>query len=228
MKSKNLALLVLGVLTFPIMFTSCLNTDEPDGTFYPNALVTIKSAPDNPCYLQLDDSTTLFPTNIKTVLYNGKEVRALSNIREVDENPQGHDKAVHVNWIDTILTKPAVPSQGEADDNLYGADPIDLIGDWVNVAEDGYLTLHFRFYSSGGPTIHYVNLITGVNPGNPYEMEFRHNANGDIMPARYTDGIVAFRLSDLPDTEGKTVKLKVNWKSPEGNKSVEFKYKSKH
>ena len=54
-------------------------------------------------------------------------------------------------------------------------------------------------------------------------MEFRHNANGDTYGSEM-DGLVAFKLDALPDTEGKTVKLKLKWKSYSGEKSAEFDY----
>lgn len=38
------------------------------------------------------------------------------------------------------------------------------------------------------------------------------------------DGLVAFKLDGLPDTNGKTVKLKLKWKSFTGDKSAEFDY----
>lgn len=68
-----------------------------------------------------------------------------------------------------------------------------------------------------------TTLLLSENPENPYEVEFRHNAKGDIY-GRYADGLVAFKLDALPDTEGKTVKLKLKWKSFSGEKSAEFDY----
>lgn len=70
---------------------------------------------------------------------------------------------------------------------------------------------------------HYVNLLVNTNPSNPYELEFRHNASGDTY-GREADGLVAFNINNLPDTEGKTVKLKLKWKSFSGNKSTEFDF----
>ncbi len=58
---------------------------------------------------------------------------------------------------------------------------------------------------------------------NPYEVEFRHNAFGDVY-GEPADGLVAFNLDSLPDTEGKTVKLKLKWKSFNGEKTAEFDY----
>lgn len=34
-----------------------------------------------------------------------------------------------------------------------------------------------------------------------------------IRMGKTDDGLVAFKLDELPDTEGKTVKLKLKWKS---------------
>ena len=68
-----------------------------------------------------------------------------------------------------------------------------------------------------------MSLLASTDPTKPYEVEFRHNAYGDIY-GREEDGLVAFNLSSLPDTEGETVKLKLKWKSFSGDKSVEFDY----
>ena len=73
---------------------------------------------------------------------------------------------------------------------------------------------------------HFVNLIPTNNPDNPYEVEFKHDANGDVN-GRMGDGLVAFKLDDLPDTEGETVKLKLIWKSFSGEKSAEFDYRTR-
>ena len=43
----------------------------------------------------------------------------------------------------------------------------------------------------GGSQKHFVNLLLGQNPDNPYEVEFRHNAYGDTY-GKTDDGLVAF------------------------------------
>ena len=193
---------------------------------YPNALVTVKHASDETVFLQLDDNTTLLPVNMETSPYGTKEMRALLNFEEVDEPSREYDKAVHVNWIDSIRTKPMAPNLGEDNDEEYGNDPVEIVRDWVTIAEDGYLTLRFRTLWGYSRVVHYVNLIPTNNPENPYEVEFRHAANNDY-PDRMGDGLVAFKLDDLPDTEGETVKLTLKWKSFSGDKSVEFDYRTR-
>ncbi len=222
-------LLSAAMITCCVGWQSCLDDDD-DYVAYskilPNALVTVKPS-DNGFYLQLDDSTTLLPVNVSTSPFGDKEVRALTNF-DITEEPSGaYDKAVHINWIDSLLTKPMATNLGpEANDSVYGSDPVEIVNDWVTIAEDGYLTLRFRTIWSGQGEAHLVNLLTSQNPENPYEVEFRHDAFGDVN-GRLADGLVAFKLDSLPDTNGQTVKLKLKWKSFSGDKSVDFDYCSR-
>lgn len=209
-------------------FSSCDNDD----TYYyyppmPDALVTVKPIEGAGFYMQLDDVTTLYPVNMAVSPFGDKEVRALVCYHEVKPLNEYYDKFVEVEWIDSILTKPAVPYPADGDVSEYGDDPIELVRDWVNIAEDGYLTLRFRTCWGNTGVAHYVNLLTGVNPDDPYEVEFKHNAFGDVNGV-LGDALVAFRLDDLlPDTEGKTVKLTVKYKSFSGEKTVQFDYCSR-
>lgn len=224
MKFKHLIISV-GALFGALFLASCDDDGTDPSLLYPNALVTVKEAADETVFFQLDENTTLLPVNITSHPYNSKEVRALVNYKELDDPSQDYDKAVHVNWIDSIRTKPMAPNMGDQNDDEYGNDPVEIVDDWVTIAEDGYLTLRFRtIWGSRGIT-HFVNLIPTNNPENPYEVEFRHDANGDVT-GRIGDGLVAFKLDDLPDTQGETVKLKLIWKSFNTTKSAEFDYRT--
>jgi hypothetical protein len=223
MKKLSTIFLFVGVLLSVPVFQSCDDDDDDDYVYFPNALVTVKTAADNTTYLQLDDNTTLLPTNLKSSLYGGKEVRALVNYKPTDEDSAPYDFAVYVNWIDSILTKNTVLSAGSQNDSVYGSDAVEIVRDWVTIAEDGYLTLRFRTIWGNTGTTHRINLVRGVNSENPYELELRHDANGDTI-GRWGDALVAFNLKDLPDTEGKTVKLKIRWNSFSGEKTTEFDY----
>jgi len=224
MKTLKFFLMTVGVICFTLIFQSCLDDDDDNWELvYPNALVTVKPVSENSFFLQLDDNTTLLPTNIKSSPYGDKEVRALVNFSEVNEPSEGYSKAVHINWIDSILTKQIAPDLEAENDNVYGTDPVEIVNDWVTIAEDGYLTLRFRTVFGNQGIAHFVNLLASTDPENPYEVEFRHNAYGDIYGTS-ADGLVAFNLNSLPDTEGKTVKLKLKWKSFSGDKSTEFDY----
>ena len=227
MRITNL-LFTTGILLGMLILPSCLDDDDDDDVnlLYPNALVTVKEAADETVFFQLDDNTTLLPVNITSHPFDSKEVRALVNYDGTDDPSQEYDQAVKVNWIDSIRTKSMAPNLGAENDEVYGNDPVEIVPDWVTIAEDGYLTLRFRTMWSHQGITHHVNLIPTNNPANPYEVEFKHNANGDVS-GRIGDGLVAFRLDQLPDTEGETVKLKLKWKSFNADKSMEFDYRTR-
>ena len=226
MNLKRFFYIILGVIATSFVLSACNNDDDDWEMYYPNALVTVRPLSDGGCYLQLDDNTTLKPVNISKSPYGSREVRALTNFSPSKESAAPFNKAVYVNWLDSILTKNAISKEQMLPDYDYGDDPVEIVRDWVTIAEDGYLTLRFRTIWGNMGRVHYVNLITGVNPGNPYEVEFLHNANGDTY-GFVQDGIVAFRLDGLPDTNGKTVKLTLKWHSFSGTKTAQFDYRTR-
>lgn len=223
--SKWAVVMMAAVLTLGLQ--SCLDDDNEYQRVLANMLVTVKPQTDGSFYLQLDEKTTLKPINLATSPYGDKEVRALANCEVVNEPSGMYTKSVMIHWIDSILTKPmAANLDVHANDSIYGTDPVEIVRDWVTIAEDGYLTLRFTSLRGRTNTRHFVNLISTKNPENPYEVEFRHNAFGDTSGV-LVDGLVAFRLDSLPDTNGETVKLRLKWNSYEGPKSVDFDYCSR-
>ncbi len=227
---KTMKLFAGVVLAIASVFAISSCDDSDDFVWYypptPDAVVTVKPIEGAGFYMQLDDSTTLYPVNMASSPYGDKEVRALVCYREVRPTNDYYTKSVEVSWIDSILTKDAVPYPADGDVEKYGDDAIEIVKDWVNIAEDGYLTLRFRTLWGDNGVAHYVNLLTGVNPDDPYEVEFKHNAFGDVNGIA-GDALVAFRLSNLPDTDGKTVKLTLKYKSFSGEKSIQFDYCTK-
>lgn len=216
-KLKNIipSLLILASTT---AFQSCDNDDETYFELsYPTALVTVCPDENEGFVMQLDNETTLFPTNMTKSPFGSKEVRALVNYTEDNNYPDG--TGVFVNWIDSIRTKTPAMTLGE-NDIQFGNDPIEIVKDWVTIAEDGYLTLRFRTVWGNSMIPHQINLITGINPDDPFELELRHNAYGDLN-GRYADGIVAFNLNKLPHI-GDNTKITLHWNSFMGEKTAEF------
>ena len=203
---------------------SCL--DDNDNSRYvicpsphPTAIVTVCPEPTGSFTMRLDDNTSLYPTNMDKSPFGEKEVRALVNF-VADE--QAHDKGgVVINYIDSIRTKYPVLDLGAANDLNYGNDPIEIVKDWVTVAEDGYLTLRIRTIWGPGHTPHYINLLTGINPDDPFELELRHDANGDTR-GTYSDALIAFNLNELPRLSSDPVKIKLHWNSFSGMKQAVF------
>ena len=93
----------------------------------------------------------------------------------------------------------------------------------LDVAEDGYITLRIRTIWGNGSK-HEINLVTGTNKDNVYELTLRHNANGDLQ-GRYADALVAFDLNSLYKNHGDKVKLRLNWQSFSGKKSLDVSLK---
>ena len=84
MKTLKSFMLLLGILLGSTAFYSCLDDDDAYSEFWRDsvqAIVTVKPLSGNSYYMQLDDSTTLFPTNsyIRTTRRRPKAMTSLSN-----------------------------------------------------------------------------------------------------------------------------------------------------
>lgn len=222
MKTIRPLIIALTFVLTALTFSSCLDDDYD----YPwpkdslHGIVTLKPAGDNAYYLQLDDSTTLVPVNNYTPYFGtSEEQRAYVIFECKKENVEGYNYGVDIFLMDSILTKPIAENLADQNDEIYGKDPVEMWDMWI---EDGYITFRFSTYY-GGLEKHFVNLIQSDKEGSPYELEFRHNAYDDPRSQKAW-GLVSFKLDKLPDTEGKTVKMKIKWDSFRGTKDYELDY----
>lgn len=223
MKKFKLLPLAVCLLATTSALQSCSDfDDDKNELLVPSAAVTVKPQNNGESFtMQLDKNTILQPTNMKASPFGNKEVRALVNYTESAGNETEGLRNVTINWIDSIRTKKTVPDLGEENNAKYGNDPIEIVNDWLTVAEDGYLTLRFRTLWGYGTTKHNINLLTNGNPDNPYELELRHDANGDLG-GEMGDALIAFNLKDLTILDMADIKIKIKWKSFSGEKSAEF------
>ncbi len=201
------------------------NTLIIDPVYTPNALVTLKTdAASGQPFMQLNDSVTLVDTNYKKWPFetaNKKEVRALVSVVFDDKDKNEAQRSVHlVTLFDTIRTKAMSPIVSDIE-KTYGDDPVEIVDSWKTVCEDGYLTLHFRTYF-GGKKIHTLRLVRMTDG----TLRLFHDANGDDKGVA-SDGLIAFRLSDVPKPEdgSKYQNITLKWTSFSGEKSHTFKYK---
>ena len=224
---------IAAALAIPV-FQSCLNdSHDYDSILTPSAIVTVKPVTgdgEDYFYFQLNDKEKLWPLDNSRLPYKGKEVRAFVKFTETDMpedvDKNVYSKAVKVEWMDSILTKAAVAYEEEENVSIeqkYGDDPVEIFADWMTNVEDGYLTLHFYTLWGNSGIKHELNLVTGLNEEDPYEVRFTHNAFGDGTYYE-GDGIVAFSLKNLPDTKGETVKLTLKFDSFSGEKTAQFDY----
>lgn len=209
-----------------------LQSCNDDDTYYyylhsntiPTAMVTVKPDSCNTSFhLQLDDSTTLLPTNMRTSPFGTKEVRALINYTATNVSPERHERQVTINWIDSILTKPTAINMEERNDSAYGNDPVEIVDSWETVAEDGYLTLRFRTNWLPG-SVHRVNLVHRTDADKPYLLQFYHDAGGPAEVGNVGDGIVAFRLDDTFNEPDSTIEITLQWKAYGVTKTQTFNY----
>ena len=136
------------------MMQSCLDDDDNNSYVIcpssPKALVTVCPTANGGFTMVLDDKTTLVPSNMDKSPFGNKEVRAL--VCYTPDKSFYDGTGVTVNRIDSIRTKLPAIDLGDKNDETYGNDPIEIVKDWVTVAEDGYLTLRVRTIT--GPRTH--------------------------------------------------------------------------
>ncbi|MFA6767510.1 MAG: NigD-like protein [Parabacteroides sp.] len=230
MKKMKNSMLMCGIILCFLSFFSCLGDDDGYSLDKMSVgIVTIKPLSDNSYYLQLDDSTTIMPVN-SYIPSNLKERRAIAYFTLLSDEISGYSHAAQIIRMDSVLTKSIAEDLSNQNDSIYGTDPIRLntysawskSGVWI---EDGYLNIDF-ITEFGGYKKHFLNLIHKTGSNDPYELEFRHNANGDMV-SRELSSIVAFKLNKLPSTDKKTVKLTLHYMTQNGDKTIELNYKSK-
>ncbi len=221
----NKTQLFLSAITLPLVsatFTSCDDDDDYDYTMvYPTAVVTVCPQTDGGFMMVLDDKTDIYPSNMTESPFGEEEVRAFVNYTPVGKKPGDDRQYVKVNWMDDIRTKLPVPFVDEEDAASYGNDPVEIMRNWVTVAEDGYLTLRLRTRWGMSGTVHHINLLSGVNPDDPNEFELRHDAKGDTHGA-WGDAFIAFNLNKYFGDATGPVKIKLRWNSFSGPKTAEF------
>lgn len=222
MKRMKIFVLTVTLLSMSLLFNSCLDDDGYSLGKYWLGVATVESLDNNQHYFKLDDGTSLWPAAGSYLGHNLNDgQRAWLNYTILSDSLSGFDHYVKINGVDPILTKKIAEDLGEKNDSVYGTDQIKVDDIWIG---DGYLNMIFAF-NYGGTKRHFVNLLPAGDEENVYQLEFRHNAYDD-PPATSVPSIVCFDLSDLPDTEGKTVKLTIKVKTFSGNKTYELDYNS--
>lgn len=222
MKKEKLFIGILAIMATSITIQSCNDTDDNSYLMFPTAVVTVCPEDDGSFLMRLDDNTTIYPANVSTSPFGDKEVRSFVNYTQNDKSSTDGKIMVNVHWMDSIRTKLPAPYMNEENAATYGNDPVEIVRDWVTVAEDGYLTLRLRTRWGYAGAVHHVNLLTGINPDDPFELELRHDAKGDVA-GQFADAFIAFNLNKLPVADkNEPVKVKLHWNSFEGEKTAEF------
>lgn len=222
MKMLKLSVLPILLLSMSLLFNSCLDDDGYSLDKYWLGVATVESLDNSKHYFRLDDGNTLYPAAGSYTGHNLNDgQRTWLNYTILGDSLNGFAHYVKVNGVDPILTKKIVEDLGEKNDSVYGNDQVRIKDIWIG---DGYLNVIFMF-NYGGMQRHFINLLSKGDDENPYQLEFRHNAYND-PPQAAVPGIVCFDLSDLPDTNGETVKLTVKVSTFSGERTFELEYNS--
>lgn len=225
LKTLSLTLVTFGAF---LLLSSC-NKDEftpvkPVRPLKPTRLVTALVTYqdyESGVLMQLDDSTSLSPSNLEPGLYDNKTVRALVRYFKEKSDVVGDENSVKVFAIDTIRTKPASEDMAELNDSYYGRDKLEIVKDWVTIGEDGYLTLKVRTHRGNRSAIHSVYLVKKGKEDGKYNFELRHDADGDVY-GRETDGLIAFDLNELAPADRSPVTLHLTWDGFHGARNADF------
>lgn len=234
----------LSIFLFAACISSC-NKKNPDISYY-DATVTFRQTENGGCFLVVNDSTLLYPQNISKYPFSSEypEKRAVIAYQDNGEATPSRGFKYARNIVvgsiyGGILTKQPVVSDPLTDDARYGTEPLGLYFEPSfpsTVLEDGYLNVSFAF-NSPIPAMHYINLLTNVD-GDSYKVELRHRTDFDAVSNgseeyysgnSIANGVMSFPLKGLKDTEGRTVKLTLVWRSINDGekKSVTFDYRTR-
>lgn len=218
--------LFFAVLAFAALCVSSCNKPGPDDPMYfAVATVTMRPQTDGSFYMKSTEKTALVAVNEDLQKYpfkDGKEHRAYVRFGYYPEKPathsiSGYEETVDITVIqlDTIRTMNPLVYE-ESKEVEYGKSPLGLyVTDEVfptTCIEDGYLCVRAAIPYGISGVAHSICLLKDVNPSDPYTVELRHNMNGDSY-IDTQDELFCFPLKDLPDTEGRTVTLTVQWLS---------------
>ena len=98
MRITKKTILAIGLIASSHTLNSCDDNDNNEVSQRPTALVTVyPSAPDG-FFMQLDESTSLVPTNMKASPFGDKKVRALVNYTIEERSYGGNQQSVYVNY----------------------------------------------------------------------------------------------------------------------------------
>ena len=159
----------------------------------------------------VDASTLAYVTNPERVSDLADGTRIFLEYASTEKDyPDFCTEAVYVLWASTL----EVGTVSSAKSALEG-DPMNIVLDWITTLEDGFLTIHYNVYASGSVQ-HTFMLSRGEKDG---EFVLLHDAHGDTG-SELTDGIICFPVASLlPDTEGETVTLSLDYLNLENTRT---------
>lgn len=213
------------LIGFLFVFTGCF--DDEDGYSLSDAWVgtgTIQKANEEALNVLMDNNDLLVPLasnyspNWMDQYNNGDRVLLNYTILDEDLNSSTPRYFIKINSIKDILTKGILDITPENQDSI-GNDPIVVKDCWMT---DSLLNFQLKYW--GNYKVHFINLVkqpgTLTADGQPFELELKHNNNGDDEAFPYT-ALVSFKLKSLQVSGLDSVSFHVSSKDYDGE---EFSY----
>lgn len=202
-KKGEIAMRRIGIIVLvlvSLVLTSCLKDDDHyslDNVWI--SLGFVEKDGSTSATIRLDDGSLLFPVTggIHTSLPDSG-TRVLVNYTILGDklvNDSVKEYLVRVNSYREVLKKGVIELTTAIEDSI-GNDPVIVEDVWIS--SNQLLNMELRYY--GRNKVHFINLVRVPGPltaeDQPFELEFRHNDNGDDL-VYSMNALVSFDLSSL-------------------------------
>lgn len=207
---KKILMMMMAVSS--LMLTACL--DDEEGYSLGKVWISlgeVESQGSGSALVRLDDGALLFPVAGEGPLSLPEEgTRILVNYTIVGDkliNETTKEYYIRLNSWREVLKKGIIDLTPAMEDSI-GNDPVIVEDIWVS--RNQLLNMELKYF--GRNKVHFINLVkapgTLTAEDQPFELEFRHNDNGDD-PVYSMNALVSFDLSALQVAGADSVRFRV-------------------
>ena len=169
-------------------------------------IATVRQQADGTLFLQVDEKLRVTPLrDTQTYLFSHPYTRPYRLACELIVYSTRREDGSYDGAI--VWDLPLQEGSVVAGEATIPDEGVDILDAWSTSLEDAFLTLTYAAWWGKTPVQHSLQLVTGINPDDPYEVRLVHSANGD-SPDEKAEAYIAFDLNTLPPTEGSTLTLK--------------------
>ncbi len=219
---KHLMIIFPLVLVMGFLLSSCVDDFHGHPYYHDNLAASYgliqTNSTDQSFVINLDNGSVVTPSSAITDFTPKDSDRVWVRFYPVSETPltdSTFNYVARIYNINDVLFK-AVKKLSQVSEDSVGHDPIIVRGAWI--APKDILNLDLKFYSSG--SVHYINLLDngeGNGIANPYVLELRHNARGD-MKEFPVYAVVSFKLNSLRVSGQSQVSFYIRYTDYQGNR----------
>jgi hypothetical protein len=218
----------LSKIVFPLsiilgfIFSSCLDDFNRHGYYNDNLAASLglvqTNTSDQSFVINLDNGSVVTPSSILSGYIPKDSNRVLvrfSPLSETHITDSTFNYVSKIYDINDILFKDVKKLSLVSEDSV-GHDPIIVKGAWISPKD--ILNIDFKIFRES--SVHYINLLDngdGDGVTNPYILEFRHNARGDMNLYPIT-GTVSFKLNSLRVQGQNQVQFFIRYTDYNGNR----------